>query len=87
MTELLKAVQTGNTIYICCACSITQSCPTLFNPRTVACQAPPSMGFFRQEYSSGLPFPPPGDLLDPGIKPTSPALDSLLLSLYIYADF
>ena len=33
-----------------------------------------SMGFSRQEYWSGLPFPPPGDLPDPGIKPTSPAL-------------
>jgi len=40
------------------------------------------MGFPRQEYWSGLPFPSPGDLPDPGIKPTSPALqpDSLLLS-------
>ena len=43
----------------------------------VACQAPPSMGFSRKEYWSGLPCPPPGDLPDPGIKPvslTSPAL-------------
>ena len=38
---------------------------------TIACQSPVSMGFFRQEYCSGLPFPPPGDLLDPGIKPMS----------------
>ena len=40
------------------------------------------MGFSRQEYWSGLPCPPPGDLPDPGIKPLSPALkaDSLLLS-------
>ena len=40
------------------------------------------MGFSRQEYWSGLPFPSPGDLLDPGIKPGSPALqvDSLPLS-------
>ena len=38
---------------------------------TVACQAPLSMGFSRQEYWSGLPCPPPGDLLDPGIKPMS----------------
>ena len=38
---------------------------------TVACQAPLSMGFPRQEYWSGLPFPSPGDLPDPGIKPTS----------------
>ena len=39
---------------------------------TVANRAPPSMGFSRQEYWSGLPFPPPGDLLDPGIEPASP---------------
>ena len=46
---------------------------------TVACQAPLSMGFSRQEYWSGLPFPSPGDLPDPGIKPRSPELpaDSL----------
>ena len=43
-------------------------------PWTVAYQAPPSMGFSRQEYWSGLPFPSPGDLLDPGIEPGSPAL-------------
>ena len=41
---------------------------------TTACQAPLSMGFPRQEYWSGLPFPTPGDLPNPGIKPTSPAL-------------
>ena len=41
---------------------------------TVARQAPLSMGFPRQEYWSGLPFPSPGDLLDPGMEPTSPAL-------------
>ena len=41
---------------------------------TVAHQAPLSMGFFKQEYWSGLPSPPPGDLPDPGIKPESPAL-------------
>ena len=42
--------------------------PTLW---IVACQASLSMGFSRQEYWSGLPCPPPGDLLDPGIKPES----------------
>ena len=49
-------------------------------PWTVAYQAPPSMGFSRQEYWSGLPFPSPEDLPDPGIEPKSPALqaDSLL---------
>ena len=41
---------------------------------TVACQAPLSMGFSRQEYWNGLPFPSPGDLPDPGIEPMSPAL-------------
>ena len=50
----------------------------------VACQAPLSMGFSWQKYWSGLPYPSPEDLPDPGIKPTcpSPALqaDSLLLS-------
>ena len=40
----------------------------------VACQAPLSMGFPRQEYWSVLPFPSPGDLPDPGIEPMSPAL-------------
>ena len=43
-------------------------------PGTVAHQAPMSMGFSRQEYWSGLPFPSPGDLPDPGIKPGSSAL-------------
>ena len=45
-------------------------------PWTVAHQAPPSMGFSRQEYWSGLPFPSPGDLPDPWIKPRSPALQA-----------
>ena len=45
-------------------------------PWTVAYQAPHSMGFPRQEYWSGLPFPSPGDLLNPGIKPRSPALQA-----------
>ena len=40
-------------------------------PWTIALQAPPSMGFPRQEYWSGLPFPPPGDLPDTGIEPRS----------------
>ena len=49
-------------------------------PRTVAFQPPPSMGFSRQEYWTGLPFPSPGDLLDPGIELESPAFqtDALL---------
>ena len=43
-------------------------------PWGVAYQAPPSVGFSRQEYWSGLPFPSPGDLPNPGIEPGSPAL-------------
>ena len=45
-------------------------------PWTVAYQAPPSMGFSRQECWNGLPFPSPGDLPDPGIEPGSPALQA-----------
>ena len=45
-------------------------------PWTIAYQAPPSMGFSRQEYWSGLPFPSPGDLPDPGIEPGSPAFQA-----------
>ena len=54
----------------------------LETPWTVVHQAPLSMEFSKQEYWSGLPFPPPGDLPNPGIEPASSALqaDSLLLS-------
>ena len=45
-------------------------------PWTVAYQAPPSVGFSRQEYWSGLPFPSPGDLPNPGIEPGSPVLQA-----------
>ena len=45
-------------------------------PWTVAYQAPPSVGFSRQEYWSGLPFPSPEDLPNPGIEPGSPALQA-----------
>ena len=45
-------------------------------PWTVAYQAPLSMGFFRQGCWSGLPFPSPGDLPDPGIEPRSPTLQA-----------
>ena len=61
---------------------VTKSCPTLVAPWTVAHHAPLSMGFSRQEYWSGLPFPSPGNLLDAGMKPVSSVLqvDSLPLS-------
>ena len=45
-------------------------------PWTVAYQAPPSVGLSRQEYWSGLPFPSPGDLANPGIEPRSPTLQA-----------
>ena len=49
-------------------------------PWTVAYQAPPSMGFSRQEYWSGLPFPSPDDLPESGIEPGCPALEADALS-------
>ena len=59
----------------CICCLVAKLCPTLFaNLWTVAHQASLSMGFSRQECWSGLPFPFPGDLPDPQIKPVSPAL-------------
>ena len=55
-----------------CMRSKLLSCVRLFaTPWTAACQAPLSMGFSRQEYWSGLPCPPPGDLPNPGIEPVS----------------
>ena len=64
---------------------VIKSCPMLVTPWTVVHQVPLSMGFFRQEYWSGLPGPPLGDLPDPGIELrslTSPelALGSLPLT-------
>ena len=55
---------------------VAKLCPTLMTPWTVAHQAPLSMGFSRQECWSGLPFPSPEDLPDPGIEPRSPALQA-----------
>ena len=65
----------------CCAWMVVcaesfQSRPTLCNPCTADPQAPLSMGFSRQEYSSGLPVSSLGDLPDPGIEPRSPALQA-----------
>ena len=57
------------------SCSVVSYSLWLF--WTVAHQVPLSMGFFRQEYWSGLPFPPPGHLPDPGIKPVSPVSPAL----------
>ena len=62
-------------------CSVTQSYLTFCGPMTVACQASLSMAFSSQEYWSGLPFPFPGDLSDPGTEPKS------LVSLALAAGF
>ena len=65
-----------------CACTRGRSVVSdSVTPWTVARQAPLFMGFSRQECWSGLPFPPPGDLPDPGIQPTSPALKAYSLPL------
>ena len=62
--------------------SVCDSHARLFaTPRTAAHQAPLSMRFSRQGYWSGLPFPPPGDLSNPGIQPGSPALQADSLSI------
>ena len=60
---------------------VTKSCPTLAILWTVAHQTPLSMGFSKQEYWSGLPCPPPEDLPNPGIEPTS------LMSLALAGGF
>ena len=57
-------------------CSVTQLCPILCDAMDIS-QTPLSMGFSKQEYWSGLPFPTPGDLPNPGIKPASLASPAL----------
>ena len=69
-------------LYLCMcslhACSVVSDAFATHGPcHGVPCQAPLSMGFPRQEYWSELPFPPPGDLPNPGIKPESPASNAL----------
>ena len=77
--KILAKISSRFTLSLCVhAQSISHDFET---PWTVACQAPLSMGFSRQEYGSGLPFPSPGDLPDPGIEPASPALAGGFLTL------
>ena len=68
--KLLSRVQ------LCDPWTVAHFCPALCDPWSVAHQAPPSMGFSRQEYWSGLPFPSPGDLPNPGIELRSPTLQA-----------
>ena len=63
-------------LYIVCVHSSFSRVRLFATPWTVARQAPLSMGFSRQEYWSGLPFPSPGNLPDPEIKPGSPPLQA-----------
>ena len=56
---------------------VTKLCPTLVTPWAEACQPPLSVGFSRQEYWSGLPCLPSGDLNDPRIEPASPVAAAL----------
>ena len=58
-------------------CICVQSCMTAWDPWTIACQAPLSVGLSRKEYCSGLPCPIPGNLSDPGIEPISLASPAL----------
>ena len=68
-------IYTHTHIYGMCT-KLFQSCPTFVILSIIALQLPLSMGFSRGEYWSGLPWPPPGHLPDPGIKPVSPALQA-----------
>ena len=60
--------------WVICEVKLLSHVRLFATPWPVACQAPTSMGFFRQEHWSGLPFPSPGDLPNPGIKLKFPAL-------------
>ena len=77
LSSLPDCSRKNSSALLVCAQSI-QSRPTLCDPvdRHIAHQAPLSMGFHRKEYWSGLPFPSPRDLPNPGIKPVSPALQA-----------
>ena len=71
-----KHMKRWSTLLITGGGLVARSCPSLATTQTVTHQAILSMGFSRQEYWSGLPSPSPGDLLDPGIEPGSPALQA-----------
>ena len=63
--------------YFPCACSVSQSHLTLYDAMDCSLLGSCLYGFFRQKYWSGLPFPPPGNLPDPRIKPASPVSPAL----------
>ena len=63
-----------------CVCQLLSHVVLFMTPWTVACQSLLSMEFSKQEFWSGLPFPSPGDLSNPGIEPGSPTLQVVVLS-------
>ena len=80
-------------VCVCACAKLLQSCLTLCNPMDYSPPGTSLLGILQQEYWSGLPFPSPGDLLNPGIKTASPASPifqanslplSLLGSLYVH---
>ena len=72
------------TCNLCWLNSVTQSCPTLYNLLDGSPPGSLSMGFPRQEYWIGLPFPSPRDLLDPGIKAESPVFPALQAFFFFF---
>ena len=66
---------------------VSKLCQTLATPWTVTCQASLSMGFSREEYWNGLPFPSPKDLPDPGIELGSPAFHGVAKSRTQLSEF
>ena len=73
----LKTAHTPTDGVCVCVRSVTKSCLTLCDPMDCSLPGSLSMGLSRQEYWTGLPCPPPGDLPDPGIEPVSPVSPTL----------
>ena len=78
-SEAILFVHRNHLLLLLFNCSVVSD--SIATPRTVACQASLSMGFLRQDYWSGLPFPFPGDLPEPGIKSASPTWQAYPLPL------
>ena len=75
LTNMVVELLDGKETLVCvCLCSVKQLCLTLYNPMTIVHQAPLSMGFSRQEYWSGLPFPPLRHIPNPWIEPVKETL-------------
>ena len=83
ITEVILLIYTSAICAVLSASVVSSSFGTLW---TLACQAPLSMGFARQEYWSELPFPSPGDLPEPGIKPRSPAFQADSFTFWVTSE-